>query len=274
MRYLEVDPESFIHPEQEEPAHGRGAWNRNGMEWTWRYEYNRGETVLGSECEKSLDHWAVGAGVRAIQYRLSSLGIDHFPVEARGVFNRRTQEAVRTFQGLHKDPKDGKPLEADGTVGTSDARALWTPVIDNAEDSNRIPNHYCRGQIAHESQLDPGALGSLAYDEDDPDNPRPPEDRYNGFDRGLAQINSEALHTIEWVWCFRPWFAINFAAEKLRDSRNALGVKYPDQDPAVLWDAAICSHNSPVRGDLWAKHGEAPTAQAAAYVQGVKDAIY
>lgn len=264
--FTEVDPESFIHTESEEPANGRGAWSHAGINSDeTRYYFTGGRTErVGSAAEKSLAHWAVSAGVYAIQSRLTNLGhLDTVVDEKRGVFNRKTKRAVKRFQAENFDPATGKKLVVDGIVGMSDARALFTPRITHFEDKYRIPGHFLLGETNHESLMDPGAVGYFIYYPD-----------YRGVDRGMSQINSRAHPEVTWYQAFTPNYSIKWSAERLRAYYDAFKREWPAQKDSTLWDAAICAHNSPVNGRSWAKNGEAPNSQAANYVNGVKDAIY
>jgi peptidoglycan hydrolase-like protein with peptidoglycan-binding domain len=262
---FEVDPETFINQAASEPANGRGAWTRKGIDFDYRYSLAPKKSLrIGKRCEVSLDHWAVAAGVWAIQRRLRSLGyMDEIPTNLRGIFNYRTKQAVKRFQADNRDPDGGAELVVDGTVGRSDARALWTPVIDKAERMNGIPNHLLLGETNHESALDPGAIGYYIY-----------YPGYRGVDRGMSQINSLYNPQVSWMDAYHPHTSINWSGERLRSYYNKYKKDYPDQPDDVLWDAAVCAHNNPSAAGTWARTGNAPTEQAAGYVQAVKNAIY
>ena len=67
-----------------------------------------------------------------------------------------------------------------------------------------------------------------------------------------------------------PLYVIPISAKRLRTRYNeyrALGAPVER-----AWDAAILSHNSPVRARAYAKTGVYPTAQAEDYVRKVKAA--
>lgn len=248
MLFEEVNPNKFVKP----GIFGRRAWTKAGIGDDYRYHYRPGVKV-GEEAEKSLDHWAVSAGVYGIQARLVALGFLKAPV--RGSFGYGLRTAVIAFQ------KDAG-IEADGTVGISDARALWTPVIDAAESDHSIPDHWVRGQINGESSLDPGALGWQIYYPD-----------FRGVDRGMGQINSEAHPEITWGQSYQPWTAIEWTAKRLRDSFDTFQRQFPKTPVATLWEAAVCAHNSPVAAYDWLKTGT-PSPDARKYVDLIKAARY
>lgn len=265
----EVNPEQFIDPEHKEPAFGRGAWNKQGIDFDYRYmRAPKGEPLLGTECEVSLARWAVGAGVKAIQNRLITLKIttvDELGSE-RLKFGTKTANAVKEFQSQNSDPASGDDLVVDGIVGMSDARALWTSVCNQAEEDKQIPDHLLRGQMNHESLLDPGAVGYYIYYGE--------ELSYRGVDRGMAMINSAANPHITWTETFQPAFSIKWSADRMRSTFDSYNEDYPKRRDAVLWDAAVCAHNSPLWGRQWAQSGAPPNEQAARYVAAVKAAIY
>ena len=94
----------------------------------------------------------------------------------RGVFNPTLRDAVIRFQEGGIDPQTKAPLVDDGTVGMSDTRALFTPLILDAESSFGIPDRLLLGETNHESQIEPGALGYFIYYPD-----------YRGVDRGVRR---------------------------------------------------------------------------------------
>lgn len=264
MRFFEVDPESFIKPAQQLPAHGRGAWTRAGIDFDYRYALAPSGSRIGTVAEKSLDHWAVAVGCYAIQKRLVAL--DVMPVVApksRGVFNAHLQDAVIRFQLSGVDPQTKASLVDDGTVGMSDARALFTPLIVDAEKRYGIPDQLLLGETNHESRIDPGALGYFIYYPD-----------FRGVDRGVSQINSKAQVATSWVEAFDPTFAFNWSAKRMRGYYDQFKKSSPKLTDTVLWDAAVCAHNNPSAATSWARDGFAPTEQAASYVAAVRAARY
>ena len=265
MRFFEVDPNTFIVPSASQPAHGRGCWIRTGIDFDYRYALApAGQVRIGTKTERSLDHWAVGIGCYAIQQRLAALGVIPKRNGAqRGVFNPAMKAAVIKFQEGAHDPSGGAALDDDGTVGRSDARALFTPVVTDCEKKYAIPDRYLLGEMYHESQLDPGAVGYYIYYPD-----------FRGVDRGIAQINSKAQTAVSWEQAFDVNFAADWSAQRLRSTFDGYLKKYPTKDKQVLWDAAICSHNNPSAGGIWASKGAPPTETAAAYVAAVKAARY
>lgn len=266
--FLQIAPESFIHQPTHEPEHGRGAWTRAGIGDDYRYHHRKGVAV-GNEAEKSLDHWAVSAAVEAIQQRLVALGhLAPRPERYRGTFGSATRRAVMEFQRHNVDPEENRRLEVDGTVGRADARSLWTPVIDRETARARIPDRLLRGLLNHESRIDPGALGFYIYYQQDDGSTR-----YGGVDRGIGQVNSQANPQLTWLEAFRPWTAIEWSATRLRRTFAGFKLDYPAREDAMVWDAAVCAHNSPARARDWLENGR-PSAEAAAYVAAVKAARY
>lgn len=263
--YSQIDPETFIKSGQQLPPHGRGAWTKTGIEFSYRYELAPNSSLtIGTRAEASLDHWAVAAGAGAIQMRLADLGrMDPLGKRRRGIFDQKTVDGVKEFQKVNIDPESGDPLVVDGTVGRSDARALFTPVIDVAEKRYGIPDRYLLGETNHESRLDPGALGYYIYYPD-----------YRGVDRSVSQINSKYNASVTWEMAFNPMFALEWSAKRLRDYYDMFKHDNPKQNIQVWWDAAICAHNNPSAASDWAQTGSPPTTQAAAYVSNVKAARY
>jgi hypothetical protein len=151
MRVTQVDPAGFVD-ERSEPANGRGAWNHTGIDFDYRYALapTKAQTI-GTHCEKGLEYWAVAAGCLAIQRRLSALGFYEMVTAERGVFNARMKTAVKAFQAQNHDPINGAQLQQDGTVGMSDSRSLFTPVITSVESKYRIPDKLLLGETIHES---------------------------------------------------------------------------------------------------------------------------
>ena len=265
MRFYEVDPESFVKPAQQLPAHGRGAWTRTGIDFDYRYALApAGSKRIGTVAETSLDHWAVAVGCYAIQTRLHALDVMKTVAKTnRGVFNPTLRDAVIRFQQGGTDPQTKAPLVDDGTVGMSDARALFTPLILDAERSFGIPDRLLLGETNHESRIDPGALGYFIYYPD-----------YRGVDRGVSQINSKAQAGTTWVEAFDPVFAFGWSAQRMRGYYDQFKKSSPKLTDTVLWDAAVCAHNNPSAATSWAKTGFAPTDQAASYVAAVRAARY
>jgi len=263
MRVTQVDPAGFVDQESE-PAHGRGAWNRTGIDFDYRYALApTKEQRIGTRCEESLAHWAVGAGCLAIQRRLAVLGFYEMQSAQRGVFNSRMKNAVKAFQAQNTDPMTGAQLLQDGTVGITDARSLFTPVILKVESKYNIPDKLLLGETVHESALDPGAVGYFIYYPD-----------YRGVDRGMSQINSLANPTVSWMDAFSPTYALDWSGRRLRTIYNQYKSQYPATDDTELWNAAVCSHNNPSAGRAWARDGYPPTTDAAKYVQAVRNAVY
>lgn len=258
-----VSPQDFIDSTKSLPANGRGAWTKVGIDFEYRYALAPDSSQrIGTRAQVSLDHWAVAAGSFAIKKRLIDLGfMAPLADSERGIFGPRTQDAVKAFQAKNADPQGGRALSVDGIVGTSDARALFYPLVVKAMTKYGIPEHLLVGETNHESVFDPGAVGYFIYYPD-----------YRGVDRGLSQINSKG--TVSWLDAFDPAFCIDWSGKRLRDYFNQYAANYPKQDTSVLWEAAVCAHNSPVNGNNWAKNGGPTNETAAAYVDGVRKATF
>lgn len=255
--FLQVDPTKLSTP-----TSGRGAWSHTGIDFDYRYTIAPpGEDRIGTVCDRSVNHWAVGAGAWAIQDQLISLGyMAQIGDTEKGIWGPKTDAAFRIFQKTHKDPLDGKPLVVDGFFGRQDARALWTPIIDMAEIQHGIPGHILRGQIWWESWEDPGAIGSITR---------------SGIDRGIAAINSKWRPNISWRQSFDPTFTIPYTAKALADQRTTYQARYGSKrSDRVLWDATIANHNSPEKADDWAQDAVPPDEQIETYVRGVRTSIY
>ena len=173
---------------------------------------------------------------------------------------------MEAFQKVSIDPDGGVLLTVDGTVGKSDARSLFTPVIRGAQRKYDIPNGLLVGQTNHESVMDPGAVGYYIYYGSDLE--------YRGVDRGPSMINSKYNTQVTWLQAFDFAFAVDWSGQRLRSTFDRYRDRYPDRARAVLWDAAVCYHNSEVWGNDWARLGAAPNDQAAKYVNSVKAAAF
>jgi hypothetical protein len=264
--FTSIDPESFINTTSKTPRNGRGAWNAKGKaNGAWNYAWIKGQPNIGSNAETSLDAWACGAGVAGYQEILVQLGALTVKFR-RGVFGKSTMEAVKRFQGKSFDPETSKPLQVDGTIGTSDARALLTPIIDKAEKKYGIPDHNLRGETKLESGLDVGAVGYYIY--------YGSSLAYRGVDRSSSQINSAAHPNITWDDAFNPFFAIDWSGARMRGAYDSFKKANPRTSDSILWDAAVCYHNNPSAAQVWARNGAAPTEATASYVAAAKTARY
>lgn len=263
--FLQVDPQSFVDVEAGQPEHGRGSWTRTGISFDYRYALSENPAArIGTLAQESTGHWAVAAGCYAIQRRLQAFG--HLGVLAeseRGIFGPRTQAAVKAFQAAAVDPESSAPLVVDGIVGTSDARALFTPVIDAAERKHGIPAHYLRGECNHESRLDPGAVGYFVFY---------PE--FRGVDRGAFQVNSKAHAEVTWAQAFDFLFMADWSAARMRGYFDKFKAAYPKLSDDTCWRAAILAHNNPAAATTYARTGSLSSTSGAAYVNAVLTAIY
>lgn len=260
-----VDPEGFVDTDKSMPATGRGAWTRAGIDFDYRYGFSKDPArAIGTRAQISLSHWAVAAGAYAIQKRLIELDCMEPLADAeRGIFGRRTETAVKLFQSRNADPDGGAQLVADGIVGRSDARALFTPLIAAAERKHNIPNRLLLGETNHESAMDPGAVGYFIYYPD-----------YRGVDRSMSQINSKSNPQVSWLQAFDPRYALDWSALRLRTFFDQYRRRYPARSDAVLWEATVCAHNNPSAANKWAATGFAPTEAAAKYVSDVLNARF
>lgn len=263
MRVTQVDPAGFVDG-MFEPAHGRGAWTKTGIDFDYRYALApTRDQRIGTRCEEGLEYWATAAGCLAIQHRLAELQFYDMVKDEHGVFNKRMQTAVRAFQTQNSDPMTGAQLLQDGTVGTTDARSLFTPVIRKKETKYAIPDKLLLGETVHESAMDPGAVGYYIYYPD-----------YRGVDRGMSQINSKANSTVSWMEAFSPTFSLDWSGRRLRTIYTQFKTQYPTTPDLELWNAAVCAHNNPSAAIQWAKTGFPPTVDAAKYVQAVRNSTY
>lgn len=280
-QFHEVDPSSFIDIPAQLPATGRGAWTRLGIEIDYRFRLApAGAPRVGTQAEKSLSHWAVSAGVYAVQKRLEGLG--YWEVSDNDEFHGRwgsgTDRAFRAFQKASVDPAGGARLTIDGLCGRADVRALWTPLIDESAEYYNVPKEYLRGQANWESfGLDPAAVGYYIYyavKYRKADGTYGTRVEFRGVDRGLSQINSLYNPDVTWHQAYDPVFSLAWSGKRLRTFYDKYKKANPAQDVQVLWDAAICAHNNPSAAALWAKNGFPPTEDAATYVSSVRGATY
>jgi hypothetical protein len=222
---------------------GRGSWSKRGM----RPEaptnmYSRGVSWGVASCDTQ-DKWAVNRAVLAIQVLLGKNG---FPVQfasAPGVFGPLTDESVRAFQAKFVAP-------ADGLVGPNTTRALLRKFIAEQESLNGIPGRYLWGQIGAETSWD---LGCVGY--------------YTPLDVGICQMNLYYNASMSADQATDPLYVIPISAKRLRTRYNEYLALTTDKNRA--WNAAILSHNSPVRARSYARTGVYPTAQAEDYVNKV-----
>jgi hypothetical protein len=264
-----TDPEArFVKPSQGLPAHGRGAWNGTGKaNGSWRYEMIDGKPKIGSNAEKSLDAWATCAGSYGYQTILQKGGfLRDLADDEKGLFGPDTRDAVKAWQRATKDVETGAALYVDGTIGVSDSKALLAPVLDAAEDTYNIPDRLLRGETAHESALDLGAVGYyIFYGE---------TLQYRGVDRGVSQINSEYNPQVSWRQAFDPYFAVDWSGKRMRSYYDQFRDRYPGQDRDVLWMAAVLAHNNPSGAGYLAKNGTPRTSTDQAYVNAVLTARF
>jgi hypothetical protein len=222
---------------------GRGSWSKRGMRpEVTRGMYERGASWGLASCDTQ-DKWAVNRAVLAIQ---KMLGWNGFPVQyasAPGVFGPLTNASTLAFQEKFAAP-------ADGIVGPNTTRALLRKYIADQERINGIPNRYLWGQIGAETSWD---LGCVGY--------------YTPLDVGICQMNLYYNSSMSPDQATDPLYVIPISAKRLRTRFNEYRLLTTDVNRA--WEAAILSHNSPVRARAYASTGVYPTAQAEDYVRKV-----
>jgi peptidoglycan hydrolase-like protein with peptidoglycan-binding domain len=226
-------------------ATGRGSWTKRGMRTT-RGMYERGSSWGVSSCDTQ-DKWAVNRGVLAIQVML---GYNGYPVQyasAAGVFGPLTDASVIAFQNKFVAP-------ADGIVGPNTSRALLRGFVASEEKKNGIPNRYLWGQIGAETGWDMGCIGYSTPN-----------------DLGICQFNLYFNQSVSPDQAMNPLYVIPISAQRLRTRYNEY-LKLSGGNVQLAWDAAILSHNSPVRARNLASTGTYPTAQSEDYVTKVKAA--
>lgn len=227
-------------------ATGRGSWSKRGMrpEATTNM-YSRGVSWGLNSCDTQ-DKWAVNRAVLAVQILLGKNG---YPVpysSAPGVFGPLTDASVRDFQAVHVAP-------ADGLVGPNTTRGLLRKFVAEQERLNGIPDRLLWGQIGAETSWD---LGCVGY--------------YTPKDVGICQMNLYYNASMSPDQAMDPLYVIPLSAKRLRTRFNEY--KTLTSDATRAWDAAVLSHNSPVRARAYASTGVYPTAQAEDYVRKVRAA--
>lgn len=230
---------------------GRGAWTRTGGLLSDNgtgayYRLNKvGEPPVGSTWAQGVDTSdaarAVNAGTKALQVLCGLAGAD-----ADGWYGPQTDKAVRAAQAR-------LGLTVDGIAGARTLRALLTPGITVAANNNGIPLRYLGGIFAHESLLDPAAVGYTTPD-----------------DHGLPQINLAAFgptsgEYVTYEQAMDPSFSIPWTAKRVRAKYN----EWVGKTSADPWEVAILNHNSPYNALRLAKTGVYPTGQAQQYVSAV-----
>jgi hypothetical protein len=236
------------------PVPGRGAWRLKGgllpakVGGAGRMGYYR--LAMGKEVpigkawisgSATHDEHVVYLGVKAVQ-KLSGAVVD-------GWFGPDTLEAV-----VHAQGRLG--VEADGIVGPSTMRAALEPLVRDACAAHGVPVSALGGILAHESSLDPAAVG------------------VNGTDHGLAQINLSAHSAqVSLENAMDPEYAIGWTAEDLGQVHDV----WEHKTKADPWDIAIAHHNSPLLAKNWATTGTPPVVanrsfQIQDYVEAVKAA--
>ncbi len=145
-------------------------------------------------------------------------------------FNQPIPETVKGLAGAELAPKsfnvfNGKTL------------LEWTSI---AAQSNGVPVNLLYALISHESGYNPNATGQVG-------------------ERGLAQINPPSFPNVSGSQAYHPVFALNFAAQKMRQRFNTYG----------SWMIAVAAHNSPVAAEFLSRTGKFKTAQSASYTQAI-----
>lgn len=147
-------------------------------------------------------------------------------------------------------------VEADGIVGPATMRALLDDVVRDSASAVGVPVGILGGIAAHESLLDPAAVGA------------------NGMDHGVAQINLGVHHPqVTLANAMDPGYALHWTGEDLA----MVHAQWEGKTTADPWDIAIAHHNSPLLAKRWAITGIAPVVpgrvfQIEEYVEKVKAA--
>lgn len=218
------------------PSPGRGAWRLTGGLLTAKpggtgkvgyYRLNVGtESPIGSAwlTHQDTSHHAeaVSLGVMAIQ-RLVGASPD-------GWYGPETHSKVFMAQVRWG-------VEADSILGPATMRVALDELVSDCASATDVPVQVLGGIIAHESLLDPGAVGS------------------NGLDHGLAQINL-GVHQpqVTLANAMDPGYALHWTGEDLAMVHE----QWDGKTTADPWDIAIAHHNSPLLAKRWAIAGVAP----------------
>lgn len=219
---------------------GRGAWTSVGKDnGSPDYVYVKGKPDDGSTPAKGLNYQAVNLGVLAIQHRLNALGYRPALVPD-GDLGPATGAAIHWFQTKSN-------LTADSDCGPLTSAALWRPLVAKAEAQYGVLGHHLWGVAAHESLLDPGAVGASTP-----------------ADRGLVQWNtSNSGLTVEQA--HDPTYAIPLAAQRIAAAQT----KYANKGTTLQTDCSIAQWNSPLWADQWYASRVAPNDKIAKYVNDV-----
>jgi hypothetical protein len=191
-------------------------------------------TVLGGV--DGPDNMRIRAAAKGLEQELKHQRYLNPDVVPDGVIRDTTHNAIKRFQRDHG-------LKPDGAIGPITSRALFRPVVLWEQEAGdiKIPGGYLHGQMALESNYDPGAEGVATL---------------FGIDRGIVQLNSESYPELSPKQIYStPRMCIAIGAARLRSSRrresDELG--YAEQDK---WDCAILDHNWPVAADYLYDTGE------------------
>lgn len=174
-----------------------------------------------------------GYGVVAIKreliYRSYGRGIN----PALPVYGWSVRERVKEFQRA-------KNLAVTGKVGIVTARVLFRARQRILEGRYRIPQELLCKVTDLESAHDPGAVG------------------VDGNDRGLVQVNRLAHPTITDPLAYDPAYALDWAADRLRDAYLRFGD----------WEVAVAAHNGGYGGAAaWQAAGKPADTTLGRYVQ-------
>jgi hypothetical protein len=145
-------------------------------------------------------------------------------------------------------------LKRDAVFGPVTARALVTPIIEEAADEFNIPIADIGGIAVHESSMDPGAVGAVT-----------------GSDVSWFQINMNAAAAAKFTIAqvCDPVFASHFTAKGMA----AFVKKWkPKVGEALARTGAIANHNSPLQAQKWMETGSPQAAFISQYVSDVRDA--
>lgn len=228
------------------PVPGRGAWRTTGgllpakPNSTSHVGYYRlavaGEAPIGStwltHADNSHHAEVVWLGVTAIQGLIG--------VTTDGWLGPQTAQRILQVQAQ-------LGVEVDGIIGQATMRALLNELVTDTAAACSVPVAFLGGILAHESSLDPAAVG------------------VNGRDHGLAQINldpSVDMQTFDEA--MDPGYATHWTAENLAHV-HATWAGHTSADP---WDVAIANHNSPELARRWAQSGQPPVVEGRVFQIG------
>lgn len=208
---------------------GAGAW----ITPQWYSKDTCGTVVAGAD---GPDRSRVRAAAKGLETELRNQGYLADTVVPDGVFRDTTHNAIKEFQRRHG-------LKPDGAIGRLTSRALFKPIVlwEQEAGAIKIPGNYIHGQMALESDYDPGAEGVATL---------------FGIDRGIVQLNDKSYPELSPKFIYsNPRICIAIGAARMRECkrRESDELSYAEQGK---WDCAILDHNWPVAADYLYDTGE------------------